>query len=259
MRLYVVIPALDEARTLRGLLQQILPICPDVIVVDDGSTDGTSETVADLPVTLLRHHRRLGKGAALRDGFRIALARGADGVLTMDADGQHAAADIERLRAAWKRDPQRLVIGARLIGKNHQPAARRRANAVADWFVSWAAGRRIVDSQSGQRIYPRRALELAESCRADGFEFEAEILIELARHRVQWVGVPIEARYAPEMRASHFAPVKDIARITRRLSGHILGGGFLLGNLWRIHGERAPLDEQAEHADLGSASPPDAH
>ena len=246
MRLIVVIPALNEARTLRALVEQVLREVPEVIVVDDGSDDGTSATVAGLPVVVVRHEARMGKGASLRDGFARALELGADGVLTMDADGQHAAADIPRLRAAWRSHPKSIVIGARLIGKEHQPKARRAANAVADWFLSWAAGRRIVDSQSGQRIYPKAALELARDRRSTGFEFEADMLLESAAHGIDWVLVPIEARYAPELRPSHFAPVKDIARITSQVSGRILRGAMLPGNLWRIRKQRPEIVEDAK-------------
>jgi glycosyltransferase involved in cell wall biosynthesis len=238
MHLIVVIPALNEARTLRGLVQQVLAEAQEVIVVDDGSDDGTGATVADLPVTVLRHDQRMGKGASLRDGFALALERGADGVLTMDADGQHAAADIPRLAQAWRAHPDRMVIGARLIGRERQPPARRRANAVADWFLSWAAGQRIVDSQSGQRIYPRAALELAAGRDSTGFEFEADMLMEAAAHEIRWILVPIAARYAPELRPSHFAPVRDIVRITRYVGRRLVRGGFLPGNLWRIRGQK---------------------
>src|SRR5436190_24299128 len=108
MRLAVVIPALNESSTLRTLVTEVLRETPEVIVVDDGSDDGTAATVADLPVTVLRHEQRQGKGASLRDGFELALERGAEGVLTMDADDQHAASDIPRLRAARTARPERI-------------------------------------------------------------------------------------------------------------------------------------------------------
>jgi glycosyltransferase involved in cell wall biosynthesis len=248
MRLLVVIPALNEARTLRTLVQQVLTEVPDVIVVDDGSDDGTAATVADLPATVLRHERRMGKGASLRDGFARALELGADGVLTMDADGQHAAADIPRLRRAWHAHPQAIVIGARLIGRERQPKARRCANAVADFCLSWAAGQRVVDSQSGQRIYPKAALEIARQRRSTGFEFEADVLMESAANGIKWVLVPIEARYAPELRPSHFAPVKDIARIAGYVARRLFRGGLRPGNLWRVRKQKPQIVEDAQGA-----------
>jgi LmbE family N-acetylglucosaminyl deacetylase len=234
MRWSIVIPALNERRTLRALVEQLVVLCPDVIVVDDGSSDGTAETLDGLPITLLRHAARQGKGAALRDGFAVALAHDAQAVMTMDADGQHAPADVGRLLAAWRQYPASIVIGARIIGRERQPRARHAANTVADFAVSWAAGRRVIDSQSGHRIYPRAVAELAGQSVGRGFDFEAEILIAAARRGFDWVIVPIEARYSPALRPSHFAPVRDVLRISRRIGRTILGGGLLLGNLRRM-------------------------
>jgi glycosyltransferase involved in cell wall biosynthesis len=117
MRWSIVIPALNERATLRGLVERLVPVCDDLIVVDDGSTDGTAESLSGLPVTLLRHASRKGKGVALKTGFAAALARGADAIMTMDADGQHSPDDAVRLIAAWRAHPDCLVIGARTIGR----------------------------------------------------------------------------------------------------------------------------------------------
>lgn len=234
MRWTIVIPALNERATLRDLVQRLVPIGAEVVVVDDGSTDGTAESLAGLPVTVLRHAARQGKGAALRTGFAAALARGADAIMTMDADGQHSPDDVLRLMAAWRAHPDCLVIGARTIGRERQPLLRHAANSVADWFVSWASGRRVLDSQSGHRVYTRAAAQIALEIESTGFEFEARILIECAHAGIRWVAVPIEARYAPGLRRSHFAPVRDAWRITREVGGEILGGRLLLGNLRRI-------------------------
>jgi glycosyltransferase involved in cell wall biosynthesis len=234
MRWSIVIPALNERATLRGLVERLVPVCDDLIVVDDGSTDGTAESLSGLPVTLLRHASRKGKGVALKTGFAAALARGADAIMTMDADGQHSPDDAVRLIAAWRAHPDCLVIGARTIGRERQPALRHAANTVADWFVSWASGRRVLDSQSGHRVYTRRAAEIALGLDSTGFEFEARVLIACATAGLRWVAVPIEARYAPGLRRSHFAPVRDAWRIAREVGGQIVGGRMLLGNLRRI-------------------------
>ena len=213
-RVAVVIPALNEERAIRGVVESVLAICPNVIVVDDGSTDATLERIADLPVTLIRHATSLGKGQGLRDGFRKARALGFDAVITMDGDGQHLAEDIPRMLEAARRYPEHLVIGARIRNRETQPEARRRANDFADWGISWGCGIPVADTQSGQRYYPSAALELADIA-ADDFVFEAAVLIAAAREKgVGVVSVPIESRYHGEFRSSHFRPIRDVTRIT---------------------------------------------
>jgi len=218
----VVIPCLNEERAIGALLQAVLAHCRDVIVIDDGSTDRTAEIVAALPVTLIRHRERRGKGEALRAGFREALKRGASGVLTMDGDGQHDPADIPRLLDAARRFPDALIVGARMLGRERQPNARRRANDFADWGISWGCGQPVADTQSGQRWYPRAAVELVDpgsspgqALPAQGFVFEAAILIAASRDlRMPVVSVPIACRYDDTARHSHFRPVRDVLRIT---------------------------------------------
>lgn len=229
----VVIPALNEERAIRGVVESALRYCARVIIVDDGSSDGTSAAVADLPIERIRHASPQGKAMALRDGFELARKLGADGVLTMDGDGQHDAADLPRLLAAAAQYPNHIVIGARLLGKDAQPDKNRFGNEQADFWVSWACGQRIVDSQSGQRYYPRSAIETALALPHDGFVFESEILIECAARGIRAVSVPIKASYEEERRASHFKPFRDVTRITRMIAGRLLRGGFMLGNLRR--------------------------
>ncbi len=181
-RVAVVIPALNEERAIRGVVESVLAICPNVIVVDDGSTDATVERIADLPITLIRHATSLGKGQGLRDGFRKARSLGFDAVVAMDGDGQHLAVDIPRMLAAAQRYPEHLVIGARIRNRENQPKARRRANDFADWGISWGCGITVADTQSGQRYYPSAALELSDIA-ADDFVFEAAVLIAVAREK----------------------------------------------------------------------------
>ncbi len=249
----IVIPALNEARAIRAVVESALAQCPHVIVIDDGSTDGTSELIADLPIVLLRHATPQGKAASLRDAFREALQRGFSAVITMDGDGQHAAEDIPQMLSAAAHYPGRIVIGARVINREQQPARRRRANAVADWGVSWASGHRVIDSQSGQRYYPRSVMQLVEVSTRFGFVFESEILIEAEwRLGVRTVSVPIQSRYPDDRRASHFRAVRDTTRITRMIIWRILRRGLLLHYYVRFLREPPPLLDAS-----GTASVPD--
>ncbi len=234
-RIAVVIPALNEERAIRGVVESVLAICPNVIVVDDGSTDATVERIAGLPLTLIRHTTPLGKGQGLRDGFRKARELGFDAVITMDGDGQHLAADIPRLLAAAQRYPEHIVIGARIRGREKQPKARRRANAVADWGISWGCGVPVADTQSGQRYYPLGALELVD-LDADDFVFEAALLIAATREKkLGVVSVPIDSRYHGEFRGSHFRPVRDVTRITWYTILRVIHYGHVVDSYRRSH------------------------
>jgi glycosyltransferase involved in cell wall biosynthesis len=231
----VVIPAYNEAATVRGVVERALRACDHVIVVDDGSEDGTAGALAGLPVTLIRHARNLGKAASLWDGMQAALAR--DGVLivTLDADGQHEPADIPRLLVAAAQHPGQIVIGARLAQAERFPARRLLGNRIARFWISWACGYRVADSQSGFRVYPAallREVPLAHD-RAHGFVFESEILIEAARRGVQSVAVPINAIYPPNRRASYYRAVVDTWRIVRMVAWKLLQRGLYLPGFWR--------------------------
>jgi len=232
-RSVVVIPALDEERAIRTVALDALKYCAIVIVVDDGSSDRTSDVVADLPVERIRHAQPMGKALALRDGFRRALELGADGVLTMDGDGQHDAADLPRLLAAARQYPSHIVIGARLLDKDSQPGKNRFGNQQADFWVSWVCGQSIADTQSGQRYYPRAVVELALTLPHDGFVFESEILIEAANRGIRTVSVPIKSSYEDDRRASHFRPFRDVSRIIRMIAGRMFRAGFMPGNYRR--------------------------
>ena len=235
----VLIPCLNEEAAIRSVVESVLALGAPVIVIDDGSDDRTPEIVATLPVTLLRHTERHGKGEALRHGFREALLQGYDAVLTMDGDGQHLASDIPRIVNAAAQYPDHIVVGARMLDREQQPKGRRRANAVADWGISWACAQPVADTQSGQRWYPRAALDLVD-LPAQNFVFEAAILIAASREKkLGVVSVPIASRYHDEFRGSHFRPVRDVTRITTYTIGRVLHYGNILASHRRSRG--APL------------------
>ena len=258
---HIVIPALNEALRIRDVVQGALRECPNVIVIDDGSDDGTAERIADLPVVLLGHERRMGKGAGLRNGFAEALRRGARGVITMDGDGQHDAADIPRLLDAANRYPDHIVVGARLRKRASQPLYRRIANEFGDWGISWGCGFRIADTQSGQRFYPASVAALGDVPGED-FVYEAQILITAARTLgVRCVSVPIESRYqdaaadAPQFRKSHFRPLQDLYRITSHVVAQVWGRGNVIAEYRRTRANPPVIHDP--HGELSAAAPHD--
>jgi glycosyltransferase involved in cell wall biosynthesis len=246
---FVLIPAYNEAGTIRALVQRALPIVPNVLVVDDGSQDDTSAALAGLPITLLRNQYNIGKAASLWRGFDFALAQGASCVVTLDGDGQHRPEDIARMLAAAMKYPAEIVIGARLHDKLNFPARRYYANQFARFWISWAAGYPIADTQSGFRIYP--AALLRQLKRSDvswqGFVFESEILIVAAARGVRSVAVAIPGIYPKQARPSHFRPVVDIARIVFMVASQLLRRGMHPLGLWRSLSRPVRIETQQEH------------
>ncbi|HTL62872.1 MAG TPA: glycosyltransferase family 2 protein [Nitrospira sp.] len=233
---WVVIPAYNEAATVRDVVARTRRHCHNVIVVDDGSSDDTSAVLTGLDVTVLRNEENLGKAGSLWRGFQHAMARGGVGVVTLDADGQHAPEEIPLLVAASFANRDALVIGARRKDQRKHSFWRYAANRIADFWIGWAAGRSIEDTQSGFRLYPLsflRHLHVPHG-KSRSFVFESEALIEAGRTgiRISTVGVGAAARGGPS--PSHFRPVLDIAKITVMVAGKLFMKGLYPSGLFRM-------------------------
>jgi len=152
---WIVIPAYNEARTIRGLAEAALALCLRVLVVDDGSSDGTAEQLHGLPLTLLRHPVNQGKAAGLRTAFGHALGLGATCVVTIDGDGQHDPRDVAKLLAVWRRQPDRLVIGARLHDRARIPRARYSRAFASIRALSWRSPSRTARVAAASRSRAR--------------------------------------------------------------------------------------------------------
>jgi hypothetical protein len=202
----IVIPAFDESATIAGVVARALVHAP-VLVVDDGSSDDTAGRAASAGADVVRHARRLGKGQAIRTGMTAAAIRGARAVVTLDGDGQHDPDDIPRLRAVADAVPGTLVIGARLGPGPGALRGRLNAVRVAGFFVNWATGLHVEDTQSGFRLYP---LDLVRELptRHGGFVFETEVLIAAARRGLPVREVPVRALPRIAQR-SRFRPIVD--------------------------------------------------
>ena len=232
---WVVIPAYNEAETVRDVAMRARQQCANVIVVDDGSTDSTFRAVAGLDVTVLRNEENCGKAGSLSRGFEHALAHGAIGVITLDADGQHAPEEIPSFVKRSLDDPTEFLVGARRRDQRRASFWRYVANRIADFWIGWAAGQRIEDSQSGFRLYPAQLLRdvTLNHDQKHGFVFESEILIEAARQGWACRNVSISVRLRAGPRSSHFRPVLDIVRITRMVGWKILSKGMYPAGLYR--------------------------
>ena len=232
---WVLIPAYNEAPTVREVAARARRYCAHVMVVDDGSTDGTLEALAGLDIILLRNEQNRGKGDSLARGFQEALTQGAVGVITLDADGQHAPEEIPSFIAATLENLEAFVIGARRSLQRKSSSWRYLANRIADFWISWAAGRPIEDSQSGFRFYPARLLRdlTLKHGRQQSFVFESEVMIEAARRGVRFVFIPIGVAPRVGARTSHFRPVVDIVRITKMIALKLLSRGLYPQGFYR--------------------------
>jgi hypothetical protein len=237
----LVIPAYNEAASIGDILTRCRALSCRVIVVDDGSTDETATVARGFPVTVVQHSVNRGKAAALFTGMKLALDDGAEYVATLDGDGQHRPEDLPRLVDDARRHPGAIVIGSRRADRAGSPAKRYRANRIADFWISWAAGQAIDDSQSGFRLYPAAVLtKLLAACRhVRGFVFESEMLIMAGRQGVTVVPVAIPALYASGARKSHFKPVRDITKIVLMVFVKLFSRGGYPQGLWRVYRDKA--------------------
>ena len=179
-----------------------------VLVVDDGSSDGTTASVAGLPVNLLRHRENRGKGAALRTGFAWALQHGFAGVVTLDADGQHEPAAIPLLADTALRHDWDILLASRFVQFQQMAGLRRHWNRFGAWCMKKRTGFDIDDSQSGFRYYSARLLRTVKLVN-DGYNLEMEILIKAWKSGMTIGTIPVPARVADGRATSHFRPVRD--------------------------------------------------
>lgn len=186
-----------------------------VVVVDDGSGDGTADAARAAGAEVLVHAVNAGKGAALRTGLERLARDGVARVLTLDADGQHLPHQIPALLAASDAAPDAFVVGVRKKAGHRIRRINRFGNWVADRAIRLLARRPLPDTQSGFRVYPVAAT-LALGTVGDRFDFETEILLRAARRGLPVVGVPVEVHYPPPgERITHFRPARDTVRIIR--------------------------------------------
>jgi glycosyltransferase involved in cell wall biosynthesis len=216
LRVAALIPTYNSGASLLEVVRNVshhLPP-PDILVVDDGSTDGSVDALGPEGATVIRHPENLGKGAALETGFREALARGYDAVITLDADGQHPPDCIPRfLEAAdGEESGAGILLGKRSMSPDRMPLLRSLTNLWTSAIVSLLAGQWIPDSQSGYRLLRRRVLE-GLTLDSRRYEAESEILIRASRRRHRIATVPIPTVYGTER--SHIHPVRDTFRFLR--------------------------------------------
>lgn len=220
MGVCVVIPAYDAGNTIEAVIRETLLSGYPLLVVDDGSRDDTAARVGKLPVDLIRHRQNSGKGAALQTGFAWALQHGFDGVITLDADGQHDPMAIPLLAEAAREREVDILIASRYAQFQQMAGLRRHWNRFGAWCMKKRTGFNIDDSQSGFRYYSARLLR-SVSLKKCGYDMEMELLMKAWRGGYAIDSLPVAARVADGRATSHFRAVPDTWRICMTFLRHM--------------------------------------
>ncbi|EJG01020.1 DUF2062 domain-containing protein [Flavobacterium sp. F52] len=209
----VIVPTYNNQKTLKKVLDSILDFTTNIIIVNDGSTDSTTEILKSYSqVTQIHHPKNLGKGRALRNGFRKALEMGFEYAITIDSDGQHFAADIPVFLKAIQDEPNALLIGSRNMTQENVPKKSSFGNKFSNFWFKFETGIKLDDTQSGFRLYPLRLLP--KRFFTNKFEFEIEVIVRAAWKGIVVKNIPIQVLYDPAERVSHFRPFQDFTRIS---------------------------------------------
>lgn len=214
-----VIPTYQNAKTLLKVVADVHRVVDTVLVVDDGSNDGTAAlldkaTGNERPEKVLTHPKNCGKGAALKTGLTYARQQGFRYAVTVDADGQHLADDIPALLKAVEEEPDALVIGSRGLQHENMPAKSTFANRFSNFWFALQTLQRLPDTQSGLRVYPLRRLHGLRWMSAR-YEAELTLLVFSAWAGVKLLPVPVSVYYPPrDQRVTHFRPGRDFTRIS---------------------------------------------
>ena len=219
-----VIPAFNEARFIGSIVLETRQYCRLVIVVDDGSTDGTDRLALMAGADVIRHAHNLGKGAAMNTALHAASQHHPEAVVMLDADGQHSPAELARVVQPILQGNADLVIGSRYLGgRSDTPLHRIYGHRVFNLLTGMASGISTSDSQSGFRAFSPKALELM-SFHSQGFSVESEMQFLISEHGLRMVEVPVTIKYPDR-------PKRNV----------VLHGMNVLNGLLRLVGQYRPL------------------
>lgn len=212
MRTCALIPAFNEAPYIANVVKGAQPHVEQVVVIDDGSGDGTAQVARAAGATCLRSDTNCGKASALRTGIAFACAQDFTHAITLDGDGQHLPEDIPVMISVAKETGADLVIGARSFDRARMPRARYYSNTIGSRLASALVGCEIRDSQSGFRLF--RLDKLRETkLRSRCYELEMEILIKMARSGCTIAHAPVHMVYDDGQARSKMKPVRDTISI----------------------------------------------
>ncbi len=215
MKICVLIPTYNAAKTIQSLVTGIRKYIPDVLVIDDGSWDRTAQLAGLAQARVIYNPINHGKGAVLRQGFEQILKEEYDSVLTMDGDGQHSPDEIPSFLEKALEEKADLIIGNRLQEKAEMPTIRWMTNHTMSFFISKLIGQKIQDTQCGYRLIHRTVLQKTQ-LKSMRYEGESELVMQAVRSGFKVVSVPIRSIYNGE--TSQIRPFRDTLRFIRLLA-----------------------------------------
>ena len=215
LKVCILVPTFNNEKTLGILLSDLQGFGAYIIVVNDGSTDGTENILSRFPgIHSISYSVNRGKGHALRKGFRSAVEQGYEYAISIDSDGQHFAKDLPAFLTALDENPGSLIIGARNMDQSSVPGKSSFGHRFSNFWYKVETGIELPDTQSGFRLYPVARLR-SMTFFTNRFEFEIEVIVRAAWKGIPVIPVPVSVYYAPpEERISHFRPFTDFTRIS---------------------------------------------
>jgi glycosyltransferase involved in cell wall biosynthesis len=215
LRICVIIPTYNNAPELGGVISETALFTDQIIVVNDGSTDETEAILRSFPfIKLISYTKNIGKGWAIRKGFRLARELGYEFAITIDSDGQHSAKDLPAFVQKIELTPEAIIIGARNMDQLSVPKKSSFGHRFSNFWFHVETGIKAPDTQSGFRSYPLAPLKRIHFFTRK-YEFEIEVLVRAAWKKIKIESIPISVYYAPkEERISHFRPFLDFTRIS---------------------------------------------
>lgn len=212
----VIIPTYNNEKTLVRVIENVRNYFPDnrIIVVNDGATDGTSELLKQFDsITILVNEVNKGKGFSLRKAFKFAIEKNFSNAITIDSDGQHFASDLPKMIQNAIEFPNTVLMGSRNMNQDGVPQKSSFGNKFSNFWFKIETWITLPDTQTGYRLYPLKPLKKMRLFTTK-FELEIEVIVRLAWKNIPFKAVPIEVKYDPDERVSHFRPGRDFFRIS---------------------------------------------
>jgi glycosyltransferase involved in cell wall biosynthesis len=221
MKKCIIIPVYNSEQHIANVIEDVLQYTDMLIIVNDGSTDGTAEVInksilshAIISVEIISYLKNRGKGYALKQGFRRALQLGFTHAVSFDADGQHLSSDIPVVLQTSQENPDALIVGSRNFDNPNMPQGSRFANRFSNFWFAMQTLQKLPDTQTGFRVYPLQKMGEIRLF-TTRYEAELELLVRCAWRRIRLVPQPVNVYYPPaNERLSHFRAGIDFFRIS---------------------------------------------